>query len=78
MVKHVIGNDATQVRFPLSAPSEARRQRVVVRKLKIHKIFLSTGKNWESVKFYEYLGYKVAAIFPNHYGVGILCNTASF
>ena len=40
----------------------------VARKFKVHQIFLSTGKNWGSAKFYESLGYKVAATFPDHYG----------
>ena len=34
---------------------------------KTHKIYLQTGKNWESVKFYEKLGYKITAELKNHY-----------
>lgn len=40
----------------------------VAQKLKAHKIFLSTGKKWDSAKFYEFLKYEIGAIFPNHYG----------
>ncbi len=40
----------------------------IAKKFRVHKIFLSTGTKWESAKFYEVLGYTVAAIFPNHYG----------
>ena len=40
----------------------------MARKLKVHKIFLTTGKNWKSTKFYDLLGYRVAVTFQNHYG----------
>lgn len=40
----------------------------MARKLKVHKIFLSTGKKWDSAKFYESLKYQIGATFPNHYG----------
>lgn len=40
----------------------------VVRKFKVHKLYLYTGKSWDSTKFYESLGYKIAATFPDHYG----------
>lgn len=33
----------------------------------VHKIYLQTGKNWDSVKFYEVLGYKKTGDLPNHY-----------
>lgn len=32
-----------------------------------HKIYLLTGKTWETVPFYEKLGYKVTGEFLNHY-----------
>ncbi len=32
-----------------------------------HKIYLVTGKNWEAVKFYQSLGYKIEAELPKHY-----------
>ena len=32
-----------------------------------HKIYLETGKNWRSIKFYEKLGYKISGKLPNHY-----------
>lgn len=37
------------------------------RKLGAHKVYLTTGKGWKSCKFYESLGYKKEADFPNHY-----------
>ncbi|OGE37596.1 hypothetical protein A3F00_05005 [Candidatus Daviesbacteria bacterium RIFCSPHIGHO2_12_FULL_37_11] len=40
----------------------------ISRKLKVHKIYLYTGKKWDSTKFYESFGYEIAAIFPDHYG----------
>lgn len=36
------------------------------RKLKAHKIYLITGKNWEAEKFYQALGYKQAGVLKNH------------
>jgi len=38
------------------------------KQLKVHKIFLNTGKDWESVKFYNSMGYQVEAVSKNHYG----------
>lgn len=32
-----------------------------------HKIYLQTGKDWQSVQFYEKLGYKITGQLPNHY-----------
>lgn len=37
------------------------------KKEKAHKLYLTTGKNWESVKFYESLGFKKEADLPNHH-----------
>jgi hypothetical protein len=37
------------------------------RKLNAHKIHLITGSSWDSVKFYEALGYKKVAILPKHH-----------
>lgn len=36
------------------------------KKLKAHKIYLVTGKNWEAEKFYQALGYEQAGILKNH------------
>lgn len=36
-------------------------------KLGAHKIYLVTGKDWNARKFYELLGFKKEADFPNHY-----------
>ncbi|MEK7571878.1 MAG: GNAT family N-acetyltransferase [Patescibacteria group bacterium] len=33
----------------------------------VHKIYLQTGKDWESVTFYVSQGYKKTADLPNHY-----------
>ena len=33
----------------------------------VHKIYLQTGEDWQSVKFYEKLGYKVPGELPDHY-----------
>lgn len=32
-----------------------------------HKIYLQTGQDWQSVKFYEKLGYKITGQLSNHY-----------
>ncbi len=32
-----------------------------------HKIYLETGKDWNTIEFYEPLGYKVSAELPDHY-----------
>lgn len=32
-----------------------------------HKLYLQTGKDWESVPFYESLGYKITGELLNHY-----------
>jgi len=36
------------------------------RKIGAHKIFLKTGRDWESVVFYESLGYKITGEFLDH------------
>lgn len=33
---------------------------------KAHKIWLTTGKNWQAVNFYEAIGFKKEAELPNH------------
>ncbi len=37
------------------------------KEMKLHKIFLETGVNWEAKKLYEKLGYKVVCVLKNHY-----------
>jgi N-acetylglutamate synthase-like GNAT family acetyltransferase len=37
------------------------------RELDSHKIFLYTGKKWDSLPFYESLGYTVLTTLTNHY-----------
>ncbi|OGY24861.1 MAG: hypothetical protein A2Y57_00985 [Candidatus Woykebacteria bacterium RBG_13_40_7b] len=37
------------------------------KKRNCHKIYLSTGKGWDSIPFYESLGYKKIAELPKHY-----------
>lgn len=37
------------------------------KEMKLHKIFLETGINWEAKKLYEKLGYEVVCILKNHY-----------
>lgn len=37
------------------------------KKYKVHKIWLQTGKGWQSVEFYKSLGYKTAGKFLNHF-----------
>lgn len=32
-----------------------------------HKLYLQTGKTWDSIPFYERLGYKITGELPNHY-----------
>ena len=32
-----------------------------------HKLFLTTGKNWQAVRFYESMGFAKSADLPNHY-----------
>ena len=32
-----------------------------------HKIYLQTGKSWDSVDFYTRTGYVISGEFPNHY-----------
>lgn len=39
----------------------------VAKRDNVHKIYLQTGKDWQSVKFYEKLGYKITGQLPNHY-----------
>lgn len=39
----------------------------IANKSNAYKIYLVTGKDWESVKFYEALGYEITAQHPNHY-----------
>lgn len=39
----------------------------LARKNKLHKIHLTTGKNWNATKFYETLGYKKTGELLNHY-----------
>jgi ribosomal protein S18 acetylase RimI-like enzyme len=39
----------------------------IAQKNKAHKIYLQTGKSWESVNFYKKLGYKITGYLPNHY-----------
>ncbi len=39
----------------------------IARQEHTHKIYLQTGKDWESVKFYEKLGYKITSELKNHY-----------
>ena len=34
---------------------------------KAHKIYLQTGKDWQAVRFYKNLGYKITGQLPNHY-----------
>lgn len=36
------------------------------KKLKVHKIYLITGQDWEAENFYQTLGYKQAGILKNH------------
>jgi len=36
-------------------------------KMNAHKIWLITGCDWPAGKFYESLGYKIEARFPNHH-----------
>ncbi len=35
--------------------------------LKLHKIYLGTGKTWDATKFYEALGYNISGELPNHF-----------
>lgn len=37
------------------------------KKEKAHKLFLTTGKDWEARKFYESLGFEKVADLPNHH-----------
>ena len=37
------------------------------KEMKLHKIFLETGANWEARKLYEKLGYEVVCVLKNHY-----------
>lgn len=37
------------------------------KEMKLHKIFLETGVNWEAKKLYEKLGYEVVCVLKNHY-----------
>ena len=39
----------------------------IVKEKSVHKIYLQTGKEWESVKFYESLGFIKTADVPDHY-----------
>lgn len=39
----------------------------LTRKHNGHKLFLSTGRNWEAVKFYEAMGFKEEGELKNHY-----------
>lgn len=44
-----------------------KRAEKIARSKKVHKIYLSTGKNWSAVKFYEAIGYKITGKLPKHY-----------
>ncbi|MDO8424695.1 MAG: GNAT family N-acetyltransferase, partial [bacterium] len=37
------------------------------KKMRAHKIYLFTGKNWNAGRFYETLGYKKTADLPKHF-----------
>jgi len=37
------------------------------KKMGAHKIWLNTGYDWPAGKFYENLGFKIEAKFPNHH-----------
>jgi ribosomal protein S18 acetylase RimI-like enzyme len=37
------------------------------KRMKIHKIFLETGVNWEAKKLYEKLGYESVCVLKKHY-----------
>jgi len=39
----------------------------IAKKDKAHKIYLQTGVDWQSVHFYEKLGYKITGKLLNHY-----------
>jgi GNAT superfamily N-acetyltransferase len=39
----------------------------VAHQLKAHKMFLQTGKTWDSVRFYQNNGYTISAELPNHF-----------
>lgn len=38
----------------------------IAKKNKCHKITLETGRNWESVKFYRAMGFKITNTLKNH------------
>ena len=39
----------------------------IAKKDSLHKIYLETGKNWQSVKFYKSLGYQITGELKNHH-----------
>lgn len=39
----------------------------ITRKQKGHKMFLTTGKNWDAVKFYKAIGFEITGKLNNHY-----------
>lgn len=39
----------------------------LAKKHKAHKLWLNTGKEWRSEKFYQKLGYKKTGKLPNHF-----------
>lgn len=43
------------------------KAKLIALKQGAHKIYLQTGKNWESVGFYKKLGYKITGELKNHY-----------
>lgn len=38
----------------------------ILKKEKVHKIYLQTGKNWDAANFYKSLGYQITGELPNH------------
>ena len=40
----------------------------IAKEMKLHKIYLETGKTWGTSTFYKRLGYKQTGIFPKHFG----------
>ncbi|MCR4326447.1 MAG: GNAT family N-acetyltransferase [Candidatus Roizmanbacteria bacterium] len=44
-----------------------QKAKEITRKQKGHKLYLTTGKSWKAVTFYEAMGFKISAVLPNHF-----------
>lgn len=71
-----INQDVTLIEMLITAQNKRRigigtmlmdRMEEISKKNTVHKIYLQTGADWESVKFYESLGYKKTGDLPDHY-----------